>query len=567
MKKIYLILIITFLFIVGCEKNQVLQYQVSAGIQMKFINTQAQREEWPDEFTANVFMTYTIWEREGEVTVEIEKELLIQKFADSLSVCYQAVENFEIPEITQEIWPRIDVTANINGVEWTGFADVQLFPEQTVSVGIELYITVPILFANFEAYPIEGDAPLTVQFTDLTIGNPFSWQWDFNYDGTIDDTLQSPEFTYDSVGVYTVSLTVSDGMNEDTEIKVDYINVTTSNQPPTPPSNPFPAHNASSVSIYTDLSWECTDPDGDSLTFDVYFGTSPNPPLLEQGWADTTYVLDELLPETPYYWKIVAHDDHSNSTTGNIWNFITGTTPEGMIFVQGGSFEMGDHYFEGDEDELPVHSVYLDSYYIGKFEVTQAEYEAVVGSNPSYFIGDDLPVDHVNWFSAVTFCNLKSQQEELTPCYNLDDWSCDFSANGYRLPTEAEWEYAARGGVNWTDDYRYSGCHEISDLPDYAWYSSNSSSQTHPVGTKLPNQIEIHDMSGNVFEWCWDWYSSTYYSSSPSSNPQGPTSGDRRVLIGGGWYYSDNNCRVANRGSGSPGNGLGNYGFRLVRTP
>ena len=226
MKKIYLILIITFLLVVGCEKNQVLQYQVSAGIQMRFVNTQSQREEWPDEFTANVFMIYSYWTmEEEEITVEIEEELLIQKFEDSLSIYYQAVENFEIPEITQEIWPRIDVTANINEAEWTGFADVQLFPEQTVSVEIELYITVPLLFADFEAYPIEGNAPLTVQFTDLSIGNPSSWLWDFNYDGTVDDTLQSPEFTYDSVGVYTVSLTVNDGTNEDTEIKVDYITV------------------------------------------------------------------------------------------------------------------------------------------------------------------------------------------------------------------------------------------------------------------------------------------------------------------------------------------------------
>ncbi len=350
MKKIFLILIITFLFIVGCEKNQVLQYQVSGGIQMRLVNTQTQREEWPDEFYATVFMSYTIWEREREETVEIEKELLIQKFADSLSVYYQAVENFEIPEITQEIWPRIDVTANINGVDWGGFADVQLFPGQTVSVEIELYITVPTLFAYFEAFPTEGIAPLTVQFTDLSIGNPTSWLWDFDNDGTIDDTLQSPEFTYDSVGVYTVSLTVSDGTNEDTEIKVDYINV-------------------------------------------------------------------------------------------------TGASSE-IIFVQGGTFEMGDHYNEGYYDELPVHSVTLDDFFIGNYEVFQAEYEAVVGTNPSYFIGDDLPVEQVSWYDAVTFCNLKSQQEGLTPCYNLDDWSCDFSANGYRLPTEAEWEYAARGGAN-----------------------------------------------------------------------------------------------------------------------
>ena len=139
MKKIYLIIIITFLLVVGCEKNQVLQYQVSGGIQMRFVNTQSQREEWPDEFNATVFMSYTIWERGREETVEIEKELLIRKVLSDSIYYYQAVENFEIPEITQEIWPRIDVSANINEAEWTGFADVQLFPGQTVSVEIELF--------------------------------------------------------------------------------------------------------------------------------------------------------------------------------------------------------------------------------------------------------------------------------------------------------------------------------------------------------------------------------------------------------------------------------------------
>ncbi|NQV17667.1 MAG: SUMF1/EgtB/PvdO family nonheme iron enzyme [Armatimonadetes bacterium] len=465
MKRIYLILIIAFLFLVGCEKNQVLQYQVSAGIQMRFVNTQAQREEWPDEFTANVFMSYSYWTmEEEEITVEIEKELLIQRFEDSLSVYYQAVENFEIPEITQEIWPRVDVTADINGVEWTGFADVQLFPGQTVSVEIELY---PGLGADFEGFPTEGTAPLDVFFEDYSTGDIISWQWDFDNDGTIDSYDSSGQWRYSAAGSYSVSLTVSDGTNEDTEVKVDYITVT----------------------------------------------------------------------------------EDSNE----------------MIFVQGGTFEMGDHYFEGDEDELPVHSVYLDSYYIGKYEVTQAEYEAVVGTNPSYFIGDDLPVEQVSWYDAVTFCNLKSQQEGLTPCYNLDDWSCNFSANGYRLPTEAEWEYAARGGVNWTDDYRHSGCHEIGELPYYAWYSDD---QTHPVGTKLPNQLEVFDMSGNVWEWCNDWYGFDYYSSSPPSNPHGPDDEFGRILRGGGWGSSADGCRVAVRNSSYPGLSQYRYfGFRFARTP
>ncbi len=260
-----------------------------------------------------------------------------------------------------------------------------------------------------------------------------------------------------------------------------------------------------------------------------------------------------------------AFDTSDNSATSDV---ITVTSiPGEMIFVQGGTFEMGDHYNEGQSDEIPVHSVTLDDFYIGKYEVTQTEYEAVVGNNPSYFSGDNLPVEQVTWCDAVTFCNLKSQQEGLTPCYNLNDWSCDFSANGYRLPTEAEWEYAARGGVNWTDDYRYSGCHEYIVLPDYAWYYSNSGSHTHEVGTRLPNQLDTYDMSGNVWEWCNDWYNSNYYSSSPSNNPQGPASGSLRVIRCGSWLFPGGVCRVAFRDYFYPEFGFDDLGFRFVRTP
>jgi formylglycine-generating enzyme required for sulfatase activity len=251
-------------------------------------------------------------------------------------------------------------------------------------------------------------------------------------------------------------------------------------------------------------------------------------------------------------------------------NEVSFQISDDLIFVQGGSFEMGDHFNEGSTAELPVHTVTLDNFFIAEHEVTQGEYEAVVGSNPahSYGVGDDYPVYYVSWYDAVTFCNLKSQQEGLTPCYNLTDWSCDFSANGYRLPTEAEWEYAARGGINWTDDYRYSGCHEESELGDYAWYSSNSSIQTHEVGTKLPNQLGIYDMSGNVWEWCNDWYDANYYSNSPGNNPQGAAASSYRVLRGGSWFNFEGYCRAANRSNFNPGSSnFGPGGFRILRTP
>jgi len=353
-------------------------------------------------------------------------------------------------------------------------------------------------------------------------------------------------------------------------------------QPPNPPSNPLPPHNATSVSINTDLSWECTDPNGDPLTFDVYFGTSSNPPLLEQDLTQSSYDLTELDPEETYYWKIMAHDDHSNFTIGDIWNFSTSESipPTEMIFVQGGTYEMGDHYYEGDSDELPVHTVTLSDFYIGECEVTQSEYEAVMGNNPASLlgVGDNYPVYYVSWYDAVTFCNSKSQQEGLTPCYNLNDWSCNYSTNGYRLPTEAEWEYAARGGVNWTDDFRYSGCHEYIDFPNYAWYIINAGGQTNPVGTKLPNQLMIYDLSGNVWEWCNDWYSSdsinppnyyqTCYTQGTVDNPTGPTNGSYRVIRSGGFDHLHPSCRSASRlyaSSGYIGGSGYTCGFRIVR--
>jgi formylglycine-generating enzyme required for sulfatase activity len=238
----------------------------------------------------------------------------------------------------------------------------------------------------------------------------------------------------------------------------------------------------------------------------------------------------------------------------------------GMIFVQGGIFEMGDHFNEGGSDELPVHDVTLDDFFIGTHEVTQGEYEAVVGSNPahSYGVGDNYPVYYVSWYDAVTYCNLKSQQHGLTPCYNLSDWSCDFSANGYRLPTEAEWEYAARGGAYWEDDYKYSGTTE--NLSDYAWYSGNSSSQTHEVGGKLSNQLRIFNMNGNVAERCNDWYSADYYSISPILNPVGPLTGSGKVTRGGSWLNGSFDCRVAHRSPSNPAGCGADTGFRLVRS-
>jgi formylglycine-generating enzyme required for sulfatase activity len=236
--------------------------------------------------------------------------------------------------------------------------------------------------------------------------------------------------------------------------------------------------------------------------------------------------------------------------------------PLEMVLVPGGTFIMGDTRGEGQLDELPTHQVTLSSFYIGKYEVTQAEYQAVMGSNPAdgSGVGNNDPVYYVSWYDAVEYCNARSIQEGLTPCYNATSWECDFSANGYRLPTEAEWEYAARGGTN-DPDYLYSGSNDINSV---AWHYYNSDVTTQAVGTKAPNGLGIYDMSGNVREWCNDRYGS--YSSSAQTDPVGPASGSYRLSRGGSCYGIASYCRVAFR-SYYGTTGIHDFiGFRLARS-
>ena len=212
-----------------------------------------------------------------------------------------------------------------------------------------------------------------------------------------------------------------------------------------------------------------------------------------------------------------------------------------MVLVEGGTFTMGATPEQGSDaydDEEPAHKVTLDSFYIGKFPVTQRLWKAVMGDSK----GGNLSVTNVSWNDVQGFlCKLNAA-----------------TGKAYRLPTEAEWEYAARGG-NKSQGYKYAG----SNDPDLvAWHSGNSGNTTHEVGTRFPNELGIYDMSGNVWEWCQDWYGS--YSSSPQTNPKGPNSGSYRVLRGGSWFYLARYCRVSDRRSGTPGNRYDSLGFRLA---
>ena len=216
-----------------------------------------------------------------------------------------------------------------------------------------------------------------------------------------------------------------------------------------------------------------------------------------------------------------------------------------MVKVEAGTFMMGatPEMEKPNSDEKPVHQVTLiNDYYMGKYEVTQALWEAVMGSNPSYFKGDNLPVEKVSWNDCQKFI---SKLNSLT-------------GRMFRLPTEAEWEYAARGGKE-SRGYQYSGSSNISDV---AWYDENSGSKTHPVGTKQANELGIYDMTGNVWEWCSDWYSS--YSSSSQTNPTGSDSGSARVSRGGGWFNDASYCRLSVRFYYTPDFRLDILGLRLA---
>ena len=215
-----------------------------------------------------------------------------------------------------------------------------------------------------------------------------------------------------------------------------------------------------------------------------------------------------------------------------------------MILVDGGTFLMGatSEQQGAADDEKPVHSVTLSPYYIGETEVTQELWQAVMGSNPSHYKGPKLPVERVSWYDCQEFIVKLNERTGLT----------------FRLPTEAEWEFAARGG-NKSQGYQHSGSNNLGDV---AWFTDNSGSSTHDVKTKQPNELGIYDMSGNVWEWCQDWGRS--YSSGSQTNPTGPSSGSGRVDRGGSWGSNARYCRVANRGNDTPDHRNRYLGLRLA---
>jgi formylglycine-generating enzyme required for sulfatase activity len=242
------------------------------------------------------------------------------------------------------------------------------------------------------------------------------------------------------------------------------------------------------------------------------------------------------------------------------------TTPTGveMVLVPAGSFLMGSD--KGDDDEKPAHPVAIASFWMDRYEVTQKSYESLMGTNPAKFVNPLKPVERVSWVAAIKYCNMRSTKEGLQPCYNVQTAECNFAANGYRLPSEAEWEYACRAGTAGS----YSFGESPADLPDYAWIKGNSEQSTHLVGQKKPNPWGLYDMYGNVAEWCNDRYGDKEYATHASDNPHGPASGTERILRGGSWRSAPERCRSSARASETPALadacfGYDGYGLRCVK--
>ena len=278
-------------------------------------------------------------------------------------------------------------------------------------------------------------------------------------------------------------------------------------------------------------------------------------------------------------------DDSAGDDDDSAGSALVDIAPQGitMVALSGGTFEMGctaaqQATSDCQADESPPHSVTLTrDFWMGAKEVTQGQWQDLMGDNPSFFpgCGMECPVETVNWWEALSFANEVSSAEGLAECYTLSGCintplECSgvtinstsgsvYDCTGYRLPTEAEWEYAARAGT----DLQYAGSDIVGDV---AWYYNNSTNMTHPVAAMQPNAWGLYDMSGNVWEWVWDWYRLDYYSSSPSLDPEGPSSASYRLCRGGGWNDVASYTRVAKRLPTPHGSSHTDIGIRLSRT-
>jgi formylglycine-generating enzyme required for sulfatase activity len=331
------------------------------------------------------------------------------------------------------------------------------------------------------------------------------------------------------------------------------------NRPPAIPSLPSPADSAIGQSVDVDLSWSGSDPDGDTLTYDVYFGTSSAPPLASSGQSATTYDPGTLANSTTYYWRIVAHDNHDHSTSGPVWSFTTVGGFAGMVLVPAGPYNIGATY---QPEAQPVHAVNVPAFYMDIYEVTNAQYKAFCDSTSRTYPLDPGFPGMPNYFTDPAYANYPVVNVDWNDARAYAAWA------GKRLPTEAEWERAAKGN---TDNRQYPWGDTWVAANANIWNNpADGYTRTSPVGN-YPNGISpagCYDIAGNVWEWCEDdWHSN--YNGAPTDgsawidSPRGST----RVIRGGSWEYGDTYTRCANRNSSSPTNRDAGVGFRCARTP
>ena len=262
-------------------------------------------------------------------------------------------------------------------------------------------------------------------------------------------------------------------------------------------------------------------------------------------------------PASPYLWA----DKSAPATGQRFYRAVVFAAPTNLVFIPPGTFRMGSPTNEEDREPIPgikegpqTAVTISKGFWMGKYLVTQGEYLAVMGNNPSSFVGDMNPVETVSWFNATNYCGKLTQRERAVGRISTN--------SVYRLPTEAEWEYACRA---WTSTrFSYGDDPDYTELTDYAWYADNSGNTTHPVGQKLPNPWGLFDMHGNVAEWCQDWYAP--YLGGIAIDPQGPATGSNRIGRGGPWFRTASNCRSAWRDAASPDT-KGAAGLRIVLAP
>ena len=475
-----------------------------------------------------------------------------------------------------------------------------------IAVPVITINTQPAATANVTAGNISGN--LTVS-ANVTAGATLSYQW---YSNTANSNIGGTVISGATSSSYAILTTLTAGTyyyfcevratNGATSVRSNVSTVNVAVPVIIINTQPTQTTNLSAGNISGNLSVTASVTGNAELSYQWHSNATNNNSggTIISGATSSSYIVPTTLSVGTYYYYCQVTATGAAPVRSNVArvNIIPPTFPVEMVYVSGGSFELGRNLGTGGGwDETPISTVNISGFYMGKYQVTQEQYQAVMGTNPSNFNGgsgrepvsgevqERRPVETVSWYDALVFCNRLSIMEELTPAYSIsgstnpNDWgTVPTSSNetwdavqivsgstGYRLPTEAQWEYAAKGGNGSPGNFTYSG----SNDPDaVAWYWDNwdnTGSRTHEVGKKAPNGLGIYDMSGNVSEWCWDWL--RYYTSTTKTDPISmEPSGSLRVVRGGSWSLPAENVRSVSRNSnGFPNGRDSTLGFRVSR--